>query len=133
MEAAVVVECRADFESLAAAEVPRLTCSWRVMDYDRASHGAHGSHGGGVEVKQAVVVFPGRDGRCNVGLAKEVHGELCLGQQAVPQEVGKGIRDSLQNGVEVCFERADGTFRNVAAVNIWWDKLNLGSPFLFDL
>ena len=71
MEAAVVVECGADVESLAAAEVPRPTCSWLVMDYDRAAHGAHG---GGIEVKRAVVVFPGRNGRCNVGLAKEVQG-----------------------------------------------------------
>ena len=84
MEAAVVVECGANVEALAAAEVPRSTCSWLVMDYDRAAHGAHGAHGGGVEVKRAVVVFPGRDGRCNVGLAKEVQGEFCLGQQAVP-------------------------------------------------
>ena len=48
MEAAVVVECRANVEALAAAEVPRPTYSWLVMDYDRA---AHGSRGGGVEVK----------------------------------------------------------------------------------
>ena len=33
----------------------------------------------------------------------------------------------------MCFERADGPFGNVAAVDIWWDKLDLGSPFLFDL
>ena len=130
MEAAVVVECGADVEDLAAAEVPRPTCSWLVIDYDRA---AHGSHGGDVEVKRAVVVFPGRYGRCNVGLAKEVQGEFCLGQQAVPQEVGKDIRDSRQNGEEVCLERADGTFSDVAAVNIWRDKLNLSSQFLFDL
>ena len=129
MEAAVVVECRADVKTLAAAEVPRPTCSWLVMYYDRS---AHGSHGGGVEVKRAVVVFPGRDGRFNVGLAKEVQGEFCLGQQAVPQEVGKDIRDSRQNGEELCLERADGTFSDVAAVNIWRDKLNLSSPFLFD-
>ena len=130
MDAAVVVECGANVESLTAAEVPRPTCSWIVMDYDRAAYGAHG---GGIEIKRAVVVVPGRNGRCNVGLAKEFHGELCLGLQAVPQEVGKGIRDSLQNGEEVCFERSEGTFSDVAAVNIWWDKLNLGSPFLFDL
>ena len=128
MEAAVVVECGDNVEALAAAEVPRPRCSWLVMDYDRE---AHGSHGGGVKVKQAVVVFPGRDGRCNVGLGKEVQGEFCLGQQAVPQEVGKGIRDSFQNGEEVCLERADGTFRDVVAVNIWRDKLDLGSPFFF--
>ena len=33
----------------------------------------------------------------------------------------------------MCFERADGPFGNVTAVDIWWDKLELGSPFLFDL
>ena len=31
------------------------------------------------------------------------------------------------------FECADGPFGNVAAVEIWWDKLELGSLFLFDL
>ena len=95
MEAAVVVECGDGVESLAAAEVPRPTCSWLVMDYDRAAHGAHG---GGIEIKRSVVVFPGKNRRCNVGLAKEVQGEFCLGQQAVPKEVGKGIKDSHQNG-----------------------------------
>ena len=58
MEAVVVVECGADVEALADVEVPRPACSWLVMDYDRA---AHGSHGGGVEVKRAVEVFPGRN------------------------------------------------------------------------
>ena len=33
----------------------------------------------------------------------------------------------------MCFERADGPFGSVAEVDIWWDKLELGSPFLFDL
>ena len=33
----------------------------------------------------------------------------------------------------MCFERADGPLSNVAVVYIWWDKLELGSPFLFDL
>ena len=33
----------------------------------------------------------------------------------------------------MCFERADGPFGNVAAVDIWWYKLELGSPFLFNL
>ena len=33
----------------------------------------------------------------------------------------------------MCFERADGSFGNVAAVDIWWDKLKLGSPFLYNL
>ena len=60
MEAAVVVECGANVEALAAAEVPRPSCSWLVMDYERA---AHGDHGGGVKVKRAVLVFPGQDGR----------------------------------------------------------------------
>ena len=71
MEEAVVVECRADAESLAATEVSRPLHSWLVVYYDRAAHGAHG---GGIEVNMAVVVFPGQYGRGNVGLAKEVQG-----------------------------------------------------------
>ena len=75
VEVGVVVECRADAESLAAAEVPRLSRGWIAVGYDREAHGAHGSC---IEVKRAVVVFPGRYGRVNVGLAKEVQGEFCL-------------------------------------------------------
>ena len=39
------------------------------MDYDRA---AHGDHGGGIKVKMAVVVFPGRNGRGDMISATEV-------------------------------------------------------------
>ena len=130
VEAAVVVECGADAESPAAAEVPRPLRGWFAVDYDRAAHGAHGSC---IEVNRAVVVFPGRDGRGNDGMAKEVQGEFYFRYQAVPQEFGKGIRYSRQNGEEVCFECADGPLGNVAAVDIWWDKLELGFPFIFDL
>ena len=31
------------------------------------------------------------------------------------------------------FECEDGLFGNVVVVDIWWDKLELGSPFIFDL
>ena len=75
VEAAVMVECGANVESLAAAEFPRPPHSWLVVDYDRVAQGAHGSC---IEVKRAVVVFPGRNGRGNVGLVKEVQREFCL-------------------------------------------------------
>ena len=75
VEAAVLVECGADAESLAAASFPKPPHRWLDVDYDWAAHGAHGSC---IEVKRAVVVFPGRNGRGNVGLAKEVQGEFCL-------------------------------------------------------
>ena len=58
VESAVVVECGADAESLAAAEVPRPSRGWIAVDYDRAAHGAHGSC---IKVERSVVVFPGRN------------------------------------------------------------------------
>ena len=33
----------------------------------------------------------------------------------------------------MCFECSDGLFGNFTAVVIWWDNLELGSSFLFDL
>ena len=39
----------------------------------------HGTDGCGIEVERTSVIFSGRNGRGNVGLAKEIQGELCLG------------------------------------------------------
>ena len=58
MESAVVVECGADAESLADAEVPRPSRGWLAVDYDWEAHGAHGSC---IEVEKSVVVFPGQN------------------------------------------------------------------------
>ena len=53
-------------------------------------------------------------------------------EELVPEEVGKGVGDSSKDGKEVCFEGADGLFRNVAAVDIRRDKLEGAGPVLND-
>ena len=76
MEAAVVLECWPDSEAFAAAEVPRFSCGGLFVGYDWTPHGTNGY---GSEVEGPIVVLPGRHGRGNVGLEKEIQGELCLG------------------------------------------------------
>ena len=71
--------------------------------------------------------------RGNVGLAKEIQGELCLGQEAVPQVVGESVRDSGNNVEEVRLEGADGAFGNVMAMYIRGQELEFCPPLLFDV
>ena len=71
-----MVECWTDVEAFAAAEVPRFSRGWLVVDYDWAPHGTDGC---GIEVEVPIVVLPGRHGLGNVGLAKDIEGEFCLG------------------------------------------------------
>ena len=49
-------------------------------------------------------------------------------EELVPEEVGKGVGYASKDGKEVCFEGADGSFRNVAAVNIRRDELEGAVP-----
>ena len=76
MEAAVVIECWLYVEALAAAEVPQFSGGGIVVDDDWTIHGTDGCD---IEVEGNTLVFPGRHGRGNVGLEKEIQGELCLG------------------------------------------------------
>ena len=55
-EAAVVVEGRANVETLAAAEVPGYADAGFVANNDRSANGANW---GGVKVEGAIEVFPG--------------------------------------------------------------------------
>ena len=57
VETAVVVECWTDVEAFAAAEVPRSSRGWLVVDYDWTPHGADGC---GIKVEGSIVVFPVR-------------------------------------------------------------------------
>ena len=75
-EAEVVVECWTNFEAFASAEVLRFSCGGLVVDYDWTPHGTNGC---GIKVEGTIVVLPGQHGRGNVGVAKEIRGELCLG------------------------------------------------------
>ena len=75
MESAVVVKCWTDVEAFVAVEFPRSSRGWLVVDYEWTPHGADRC---GIEVEGSIVVLPGLRLWGNVGLAKEIQGELCL-------------------------------------------------------
>ena len=50
----------------------------------------------------------------------------------VPEEVGKVVGNASKNCKEVGFEGADGTFSDVAAVDIRRDELEGAVPFIND-
>ena len=50
----------------------------------------------------------------------------------VPEEVGKGVDNARKDFKEVGFEGADGTFSNVAAVDIRRDELEGAVPVFND-
>ena len=49
-------------------------------------------------------------------------------EELVPEEVGKLVGDASKDGKEVCFEGADGSFSNAAAVDIQRDELEGAVP-----
>ena len=49
-------------------------------------------------------------------------------EELVPEDVGKVAGDDSKDGKEVCFEGADCSFSNVAAVDIQRDKLEGAVP-----
>ena len=53
------------------------------------------------------------------GLAEEVEGEFILGEELVPELVGKGGVGTGKDSKEVVFEGVDGLFGGIAAMEIW--------------
>ena len=100
------------------------------MDYDWTPHGTNGC---GIKVEWPIVVFPGRHGQGNVGLEKEIQGELCLGKEEVPQIVGEAVGDSGKNEEEMRLEGADGALVNVTAMDTRGHELELCPPLIFDV
>ena len=85
------------------------------MDNDRA---ADWNDGGGVKFEGAVEVFPGRHVCGKGGLAEEVQGEFCLREEFFPEEYGEGIGNAGEDGKEVSFKTADGTFSDTSEMDI---------------
>jgi len=88
LEAVVVVESGSDVETRASAESPGGSHGGFVVDDDWTSHGAQR---GGIIVEGSMEVFPGGKGRGKGGLAEEVEGEFCLGEEFIPQVVGEAV------------------------------------------
>ena len=53
-------------------------------------------------------------------------------EELVPDEVWEGIRDAGEDGEEASFKGADGTFRYIAMMEIWRDKLESAVPLVND-
>ena len=53
-------------------------------------------------------------------------------EELVPEEVGEGIGDHSEDGKDVSFKILDGTFRNIAVIDIWQDKLEIAVPIIND-
>ena len=77
-------------------------------------------------------MFPGRHVRGKGGLADEVQVEFRLREELVTEEVGEGIGDAGEDGKEVSFKSADGTFSDIAEMDIWRDKLEISVPLIND-
>ena len=86
MEAAEVMEGRADVESMAAAGVPELTGAWFVVDGDAT---AGRPNEGGVVVERAIEVVPGGNVGSKGGLEEEVESEF--GLRGVWRYLGKAV------------------------------------------
>ena len=99
------------------------------MDNDRA---ADWTDGGGIKVEGDVEVFPGRHVRGKGGLVEEAQGEFHLREELVPEEFEEEIGDAGKDGKKVSFKSADGTFSNIAATEIWRDKLEISVPLIND-
>ena len=66
-------------------------------------------------------------------MAEEVDQELGLTEELVPKVVGEGGRYAGEDAERVVFEGADGTFGDVAAVDIGGYKLVRGLPYVSDV
>ena len=115
LESAVVFQGGADVEAVTGAEGPGGSGGGLVVDEDAAANGAEG---GGVEVEGDIEVLPYRREGGNGGFAEEVERELGLREELFPQVVGEGGRYTGKDAEQVGFEGADGTFGDVAAVDI---------------
>ena len=50
----------------------------------------------------------------------------------VPEEVGEGIGDAVEDGKEVSFKSVDGAFGYIAAMDIWRENLEGAVPLIND-
>ena len=117
---AIVMQSRADVESINSTEVPGATYGWFVVDEHLTAGWAERS---GVKVERAKEGVPCRGVCWSWRWAQQVQGELSLREEEVPPVSRKGGRHASQNGKEVIFECADGAFRRVAAVHMGWHQL----------
>ncbi len=87
--AVVMLEGDTDVESVRATEVPGAASGWLIGGDDGADEW---EERGGIVVKGAIEVFPGRHAWHGRGLAEEGECELSLWKEQVPKVMGEGGR-----------------------------------------
>ena len=80
---------------MAAAEVPRLTGAWFVVDWDAT---ASRPNGFGVVVERAIEVVPGGRVGSEGGLEEEVESEFVLREKFFSEVSGEGGVDASRGG-----------------------------------
>ena len=53
-------------------------------------------------------------------------------QECVPEVAGESTVNAYENGEKMCLEGPDDTFRCIAEMNIWGQKLESRFPYLRD-
>lgn len=119
----------ADAEAFASAEVPGVAGGCFVVDKHWASYGTERC---GVVVEWSIEGFPRGGGGSEGGLAKEIEGEFCLGEQRVPEVIWERSIDASEYAEEVCLERLYGAFGSIGSVDVRGDKLVCCVPVLCD-
>ena len=87
--AAAMLQGDTNVESVRAAEVPGAASGWLIVGDDGA---AEWEEKGGIVVKGAIEVFPGRHAWRDRGLAEEVECQFCLWKEQIPKVMGEGGR-----------------------------------------
>ena len=92
-----------------------------------------GSNWGRIIVECSMETFPGRLGWIERGLTQKVKCELRLRDEEIPK-ISRIIRgNSGEDRQEMRFEGADSSLSSIAAVDVGWYQLELGTPLLHDL
>ena len=128
--AAVVMVCHSYVPRCFATKVPRVAIARLLVGDDTA---AEGSNRGRIVVEWSMETFPGRLGWIERGLTQKVKGEFRLRDEEIPQ-ISRVIRSNAgEDRQEMRFEGADGSLSSIAAVDVGWHQLELGTPLICDL
>jgi len=128
--AAVVVHGGAEIPTVEGVWRPGFSDSGFFVDLDS---GARWGEGRAVVVEGAVELGLGGETGVDAGAAEEVEGDERLGKEAVPQVEGEVGVSGTEAGDEMIFERADGAFGGIAAVEVRGDQLVVDLVFLEEL
>jgi hypothetical protein len=120
--ATVRIQGRADIPTVEGMGGPSGALGGLVVNEDTD---AGRGNGGAVEVKMAKKLRPSRQLGIETGATEEIEGEKSLGEETIPEMEREVLVDAAKAGNEMIFERTDGAFGSIAAVNTRGGKLEI--------